>query len=295
MPGVLIVSLWTGLALTFLILVVLVVTGLAGWRALDKRAEARVMAALHAVQPETPPVFDMAMVEDLPEPAQRYFRFTIAPGTPLYTVVDIEMEGRLSLGTADAPNWMEMTARQVLGAPDGFLWQPSTSFGGLSMSGSDAALRGTSWTRFWLLGLFPVVRAGGNDDHARAAFGRYVGEALFWTPAALLPRDGIVWESLGENSARMVLTAYGMEQPVEVHVDARGAPTRIVFPRWSDANPQKQFQIQPFGGDLSEYRTFEGFTLPTVVNAGNFYGTDDYFPFFQVRVTSVSFPPASRS
>ncbi|MEQ9338913.1 MAG: hypothetical protein RIF45_05125 [Hyphomicrobiales bacterium] len=278
-----------------LVIVAAVAAGLAVWRALDKRAEAGVIAALYADQPANPPLFDEAMLDGLPEPAQRYFRFTIAPGTPLYTVANIEMEGRLSLGTADNPNWMPMTARQVLGAPDGFLWQPSTSAGGFSMSGSDAALRGTSWTRFWLLGLFPVVRAGGNDDHARAAFGRCVGEALFWTSAALLPGDGVVWEPLGDNSARVTLSAYGMEQPVEVHVDARGAPTRIVFPRWSDANTQKQFQIQPFGGDLSEFQTFEGFTVPTVVHAGNFYGTDDYFPFFQVRVTSMTFPQAGRS
>lgn len=276
-----------------LIMVAMVVLAL--WRLSDVRAENRVMAALHALQPTSPQTFNEAMLVGLPEPAQRYFRFAIAPGTPLYTVANIEMEGRLSLGTADNPNWMAMTARQVLGVPDGFLWQPSTSAGGLSMSGSDAALRGTSWTRFWLLGLLPVVRAGGDSDHARGAFGRYVGEALFWTPAALLPRDCIVWEPLGNNSARMVLTAYGMEQPVEVHVDDRGAPTRIVFPRWSDANPQKQFQIQPFGGDLSDYRTFEGFTVPTVVHAGNFYGTADYFPFYQVRVTSVTYPQSAKS
>lgn len=277
------------------VLIMVAMAVLALWRLSDVRAENRVMAALHALQPTSPQTFNEAMLVGLPEPAQRYFRFAIAPGTPLYTVANIEMEGRLSLGTADNPNWMAMTAHQVLGAPDGFLWQPSTSAGGLSMSGSDAALRGTSWTRFWLLGLLPVVRAGGDSDHARAAFGRYIGEALFWTPAALLPRDGIVWEPLGNNSARMVLTAYGMEQPVEVHVDDRGAPTRIVFPRWSDANPQKQFQIQPFGGDLSEYRTFEGFTVPTVVHAGNFYGTADYFPFYQVRVTSVIYPQSAKS
>lgn len=277
------------------VLIMVAMAVLALWRLSDVRAENRVMAALHASQTTSPQTFNETMLVGLPEPAQRYFRFAIAPGTPLYTVANIEMEGRLSLGTADNPNWMAMTAHQVLGAPDGFLWQPSTSAGGLSTSGSDAALRGTSWTRFWLLGLLPVVRAGGDSDHARAAFGRYAGEALFWTPAALLPRDGIVWEPLGNNSAQVTLTAYGMEQSVEMHVDDRGAPTRIVFPRWSDANPQKQFQIQPFGGDLSEYRTFEGFTVPTVVHAGNYYGTSDYFPFFQVRLTSVTYPQSAKS
>lgn len=272
-----------------------VVAALGAWRFMDKRAERAVAAALHDTQPANPPLFDAAMLDGLPEPAQRYFRFAIAPGTPLFTVADITMEGRLSLGSADNPNWMPMTARQVLGAPDGFLWQPRTSFVGLSMRGSDAALRGTSWTRFWLAGLLPVVRAGDNADYARSAFGRYVGEAMFWTPAALLPGEGVAWEPLGDDSAQVTLSAFGMKQSVELHVDARGAPTRIIFPRWSDANLQKQFQIQPFGGDLSEYRTFEGFTVPTVVHAGNFYGTADYFPFYQVRVTSVTYPQPAKS
>lgn len=276
-------------------LIVVVVATLALWRLRDVRADAQVMAALHALQPVSPLIFNKEMLEGLPEPAQRYFRFAIAPGTPLYTVADIEMDGRLSLGTADNPNWMEMTASQVLGAPNGFLWQPKLSVGGLPMMGSDAALHGTSWTRFWLAGLLPVARAGGSADHARSAFGRYVGEAVFWTPAALLPGEGVRWEPLGENSARVTQTAFGMEQSVELHVDARGAPTHIIFPRWSDANPQKQFQIQPFGGDLWEFQTFEGFTVPTVVHAGNFYGTEDYFPFYQVRVTSVTYFQSAKS
>lgn len=270
-------------------LIFVVFTALVVWRWLDRCADSRVMAALYASQPEDPPLFDEAMIEGLPEPTQRYFRFTISPGTPLCTVADITMEGRLSLGTADKPNWMEMTASQVLGAPDGFIWRPRASVSGVGMAGSDAALRGASWTRFWLAGLLPIVRAGGNADHARAAYGRYVAEALFWTPAALLPGEGIRWERLGENSAQVTLAAFGMEQSVEMHVDDRGALTHIVFPRWSDANAQKQFQVQPFGGDLSEFRTFEGFTVPTVVHAGNFYGTPGYFPFYQVRVTSMRF------
>lgn len=277
------------------VLIMVAVAVLALWRRLDRRADNSVMAALHASQPTSPQTFSEAMLVGLPEPARRYFRFTIAPGTPLYTVANIEMDGRLSLGTADNPNWMAMNAHQVLGAPDGFLWQPRLSVGGLPMMGSDAALRGTSWTRFWLAGLLPVVRAGGNADHARSAFGRYVGEAAFWTPAALLPGEGVAWEPLGEDSAQVTLSAFGMKQSVELHVDARGAPTRIVFPRWSDANPQKQFQTQPFGGDLSEFETFDGFTVPTVVHAGNFYGMPDYFPFFQVRVTSVTYPQSAKS
>ncbi|MCO4321102.1 DUF6544 family protein [Aliidiomarina quisquiliarum] len=45
------------------------------------------------------------MVNDLPEPAQRFFNFAIAPGTPLYTVAEIDMEGQFSLGSQEKPNY----------------------------------------------------------------------------------------------------------------------------------------------------------------------------------------------
>jgi hypothetical protein len=37
--------------------------------------------------------FDPAMVAGLPEPAQRFFKFAIAPGTPLLPVAEIDMGG----------------------------------------------------------------------------------------------------------------------------------------------------------------------------------------------------------
>ncbi len=230
------------------------------------------------------------MVANLPDPARRYFSFTITPGTPLYAVAEIEMTGRFSLGTKESPNYMAMRAHQVLAAPEGFVWSMSARNGLMRISGSDAAADGVSWTRFWLMGLVPVARISGTVDHRRSAFGRYVAEAVFWTPAALLPRPGVVWEDLDENTARVTVTHDGMQQSVDVTVDTDGRPVTVVFSRWSDANPEKTFKIQPFGGILSEFRDFDGFRLPTHVEAGNQFGTDAYFPFFIADVTEITFP-----
>lgn len=82
---------------------------------------------------------------------------------------------------------MAMTAHPALAAPGGFVWSMSAKNGLMPVSGSDAAADGESWTRFWLMNLIPVARISGTDDHRRSAFGRYVAEAAFWTPAALLP------------------------------------------------------------------------------------------------------------
>lgn len=272
-----------------LVILVLILAALAGlwiWRLADHRADRAEWARLAATQPRNPARFDPAMVAGLPEPARRFFAFAIEPGAPLFTVAELEMTGQFSLGTKQEPAYLPMQARQILAAPEGFLWTMSAANGLMRVSGSDSG----SWTRFWLLGLGPVARSGGTADHARSAFGRYAAESVFWTPAALLPGPNVRWEPVDENTARVTISHGGMEQPVDVTVNAEGRPLKVEMPRWTNANPEREFRLQPFGGYLAEFRQFGGYRLPTHVEAGNFFGTDDYFPFFIADITGIAFP-----
>ncbi len=131
----------------------------------------------------------------------------------------------------------------------------------MRFSGSDGFDGDTSWVRFWFLRTIPIVRAGGSTDHVRAAFGRVVAEAVFWAPAALLPKDTVSWEAVGADVARATVNYNGMVQTVNVTVADDGRPTMVVIPRWSDANPEKTYRLQPFGGFLSEFREFDGYRL----------------------------------
>ena len=270
-------------------LVLLLGAGLAAfavWRQMDHQADRAEMDRLISYQPDDPPRFSAAMVAGLPEPARRFFTFAIAEGTPLYTVARLEMTGRFGMGNKAAPRYMAMRATQVLAAPHGFVWAMSAGESAMRMSGSDSG----RWTRFWLFGVVPVARFGGTQDHRRASFGRYVAEAVFWTPAAVLPGPQVTWEPVSENVARMTLRHEGLEQAVEITVRETGALHHVAFMRWSDANPEKVHRLQPFGGYLSEFRSVGGFRLPTHVEAGNQFGTEAYFPFFVADVSEIAFP-----
>jgi hypothetical protein len=131
---------------------------------------------------------------------------------------------------------------------------------------------------------------GGDPDHTRSAFGRYVAEAVFWTPAAVLPGAGVAWEKVDTDCARLTVRHQGLVQSVDVTVAPNGQPEQVRFDRWSNANLEKQYRLQPFGGYLSKFQSFSGFRLPTHVEAGNHFGSDDYFPFFVADVTDVDFP-----
>lgn len=274
------------------LLVVLLVVAAGGLFALwlrrqwDHRADLLAMERLAATQPLHPEHFEVAMVDGLPEPARRYFLYTITPGVPLHTVVRLTMVGWFGMGGKAKPNYLRMAATQVLAPFDGFVWKMAAGRGLMRVSGSDTE----RWTRFWLGEILPVARAGGNSDHALSAFGRYVAESVFWSPAALLPGPGVRWDLVDENTARVTVRNSGLEQAVDVTVSKSGQPTQVSFFRWSDANPEKTHRFQPFGGYLSEFRDFGGFCLPTRVEAGNFFGTDDYFPFFLADITDLTFP-----
>lgn len=274
-------------ALVLIGAVVVLLAAMAAWRMADNRADLTVWRRLASKQPTSPATFNLSMLDGLPDPAQRFFRFAIEPGAALRTVAEISMQGVFSLGNKARPNYQPMQAEQILASPHGFVWRVRV---GRLFTGSDAAEEGDSWSRFWALGVAPVGRAGNNADHARAAFGRYVAEAVFWTPAALLPGEQVRWQAIDDSTARASVTHKGMEQAVDVTVGEDGRPVQVIFQRWSNANPDKVYQPQPFGGYLSDFRMFEGFRLPTRVEAGNFFGTDDYFAFFKVTVTAVTFP-----
>jgi hypothetical protein len=281
-----------GKAVMKIIIIVFALIGLAllslwGLTLMDRRADRVEWDRLAALQPEDPALFDPAMVADLPEPARRYFAYTIEPGTPLLPVAVIEMTGEFSLGTKDDPRYQPMEARQILAAPEGFVWAMRTREG-MPISGSDSA----SWTRFRIFGLIPVGRLGGDPDHTRSAYGRYVAEATIWAPAALMPGPDVTWSAVDDDTARVTIAHGELEQAVDVTVDEEGRPTEVSFQRWSDANPEKVHRLQPFGAVMSDFRDVGGYRLPFRVEAGNMFGTDAYFPFFLADVTEISFPGA---
>lgn len=278
---------------TWLIAVLLLLAAAAGgltvWRLLDRKADNHAWAELVTLAANDGAAFDPTMVADLPDPAQRYFLYTIEPGTPIRTAVELRMTGQLGFGGKDTPNYQAMHAHQILSPPHGLIWKLNAG----TISGSDGATAETSWTRFWLFKLVPVVRAGG-PDHRRSAFGRIVAEGAFWAPAALLPSKYVRWEEVDADTARAVVTFGEFQQAVDVTVTAEGQPTKVIIQRWSNENLEKVFREQPFGGYLSAFETFEGYRLPTQVEGGNLIGTPAYFPFFKANIIDVRFPIESQ-
>jgi hypothetical protein len=224
-------------------------------------------------------VFGESELQGLPAPVQRYLRAGIAPATPLATAARLRMRGQLKLG-----RWMPFRARQVLAPRSGFRW--SARAGGV-LTGFDRYADGLGEMRWRLLGLLPVMRAGGPDV-TRSAAGRAAAEA-FWLPTTLLPRFGVQWQALDD---RNLVARYGIDA-VEIEaryrIDADGHLLSMVFDRWGDPWRTGTWGQYPFGGEVTASGTFDGLTIPSAGRFGWFYGTDRWSDgeFFRYEITKL--------
>lgn len=273
------------------LLVVAVLAACAGaaayvsYRLAMRQAEAAFAAIAGQARPAAQR-FDDTLIDGLPEIARRYFRHAIAPGTPLSTTVQLEMSGTFRLGSKAKHTSYPMTARQVLAPPGAFVWIAAMGAGLMRIDGSDGLFDGRVWTRFWVDGLLPAASLRDTSDLMRSGLARPAMEAI-WAPASLLPAHGVVWTQTGPDTARLAFPT-GVE-PVDITLDADGRVTEVVTMRWSDANPEHIFRLQPFGGTMTAERRFGGFTIPVAVSIGNHYGTPDYLPFFEAEITGARF------
>lgn len=233
--------------------------------------------------PPTSGVFDRTTIAHLPEAAQRYLGHAIAPGTSLASAVRLEMRGEIKLKA----RWIPFEADQVLRWDRGFIWRAKTRMGALTIKGTDRFIDGQGAMRWKLLGLFPVMSAGGPDI-SRSAAGRFQAESM-WLPSALLSAR---WSQQDATHLQVVVpTRGGNEGQLTLNIDRRGRLLETSMTRWGnpDGGP---FREVPFGAVCEDEATFGGYTIPTKLRVGWHFGTERFEPdgeFWRANITSVTY------
>ena len=137
--------------------------------------------------------------------------------------------------------------------------------------------------RVALLGLLPMLNAS-NPDIAKSAAGRLLGESC-WLPAAFLPQYGAVWQEVDSLHAEVTLTVDDLTATLTLTIDEEGRLKGVVLPRWRD--DIKEFV--PFGVAIEEEQAFGGYTIPSRLRGGWWYGTERYSEFVQFTIEQAAF------
>lgn len=172
------------------------------WANGTQQLRSRLQASRMPIKPQ---VVDFRELEGLPAPVQRYFRKVLQEGQPLVAGVHVQHQGTFNMGeTTD--QWKPFTSdQQVITRRPGFDWNGTVRMmPGLTVRVHDAYVAGEGLLQAALLGLFPVANLVGTHEVAEGELMRFLAEAA-WYPTALLPSQGIRWESVDADSARATL------------------------------------------------------------------------------------------
>ena len=229
-----------------------------------------------------PGVFDPTDIGDLPEAARRWLTHAIPAGTPLSRSVQLTMHGRIRIG-----KWRSFTATQIIKPADGYIWAATTHVAGLPITGYDRYSDGSGQMRWRLAGTIPMVSAARPRRHAQRR--RPAGLRNRGRPDRLPSRDtgppattsdtAVATSHIGDHLQQVML---------RVHPD--GSLRDVMLQRWG--NPAgSPFALYPFGVTVEEEAVLDGVTIPSVIRAGWFWGTDrqDEGEFFRATITDAVF------
>jgi hypothetical protein len=177
-----------------------------------------------------------------------------------------------------------MQAKQII-SEQGFVWKAAIGRSLFQMVGADYYANKSGRTRFsW--GLIGLVNAH-SSDIARSSLGRLAGE-LVLLPSALLPQRGVTWKAIDQKAIEASLNIDGAVTLTLV-IDTDSKLVKLFLPRWGNQTEDGSYTYIPFGGEYQEERTFGGFTIPSQISAGWWFGTARYLEFFRATITQAEF------
>jgi len=223
----------------------------------------------------------------LPLAARRYLEHAIAPATPLAAAVRLRMRGEIRLR-----QWLPFRAEEVIAWGRGMIWRASVRMHGLPLRGADQWLGGEgregAGTMHWrLFGIVPVIRAAGADI-TRSAAGR-VNSEVIWLPSALVSMPARWSEADGILHARF--TAHGEPADLALAIAPDVRLQSLALERWGNPNGAGWRGVS-FGATFEAERTFGGYTVPSRLRAGWYFGSERFAAegeFFRAELTAAEF------
>jgi hypothetical protein len=216
-----------------------------------------VAALLARATPTRELVVTEGMLQDLPEPVQRYLTYTGIVGKPFVGTVRLEQEGAMHPSAEGA--WMALEAEEHYTVePPGFVWDATMRKGILPIArGRDMYAEGEGNMLIRALSLFTVVDARGPEMD-QGSMMRYLSE-MIWFPTAFLS-DNIVWEAVDDDSARVTLTDGGRSVSATMYFDEEGRFRDFVAQRYRTV--EGGYDLETWSTPAYEYGELAGLKLP---------------------------------
>ena len=222
-------------------------------------------------------------IKHLPEPVQRYLKYTQIIGKEKINTVRLKQGGYFRM--KENQKWMPIEAEQYFNIESiEFIWVAKAKFAPLlSIYAKDEFIDGKGNLLVKLLGLIQVVDAKGYEvDHGEIM--RFLAECI-WFPSAFL-NDYIKWEAIDDSSAKATINYKGTTASAIFHFNEKGEVTKITAKRYREAN--RKFVLEDWEGHIIEYKMFNSIIIPNKVNIIWKLDTGD-FCYDKVEIVGIEY------
>ena len=245
-----------------------------------KREVADMFAGVNDTAPE---VVTEADLEALPEPVQRYLRYTGVVGMERIRAVRLRQQGSMRIKVGGP--WLALKAVQYYTTdPPAFLWRGSVKpMPLLWVTARDRYREGRGNMVIRLLSLFKIAdtRAPELDQGTLL---RYLSEGI-WFPTVYL-EDYIQWEAIDSVSARATMSFGGVTASAVFYFNELGQLTNLVAERYMEENGE--YRLETWATPIEEYGELNGIMIPVSGRAVWYLESGD-FPYIQVDITDIEY------
>jgi len=229
--------------------------------AFTKRVKEKAKGLFRDEKEIIPEVVTDEDIKGLPEPVQRYLKYTQIIGKERIKTVRLKQGGYFRM--KEDQKWMPIKAEQYFNVDSvEFIWMAKVRVAPfISIYAKDEFIEGKGNLVVELLGLIKVADAKGYEvDHGEIL--RFLAECI-WFPSAFL-NDYIRWEAIDNSSAKATIGHKGITASAIFHFNEKGEVTKITAKRYREANGE--FALEDWEGQIVEYKEFNGVIIPNKAN-----------------------------
>lgn len=251
----------------------------------ERRIDGEIDDLLAAGAASEPRVVTDADLINLPEPVQRWLRWSGVVGKPIPATVRLRQKSELRVGDF---GWLDFTAEEYYSTePPAFLWTANVGMApGISVIGKDSYIDGRGAVEMRLLGVIPVASDDGPAmDEADLL--RYLNEIMWFSAGALSPY--IAWEPIDGTSARATIIYGGVTGKATFVFDEQGRPANM----FADRFDREYGAVVQWSTPLTGYSEFEGIRVPTE-GEGVYARQDGDYAYIRLTITDVDYDVPKR-
>ncbi|MCP4225362.1 MAG: hypothetical protein GY773_18660 [Actinomycetia bacterium] len=231
------------------------------------------------------PVYDAAVVSELPKPVQRYFDYTFVESHKPIEFVELTMEGEFRRPLTDgfSPTTAEQTV--AVGVPGLMFSARTTMVPGIWARAYDFYSEGQMEMKAKVMSTLTVVDESETPELNQTSLRRWLLESPTY-PAALLPGGPVHWEPIDETHARAIVVADGLEASLVATFRPDGSLESFAAEEDGDlTTPYHGSGEHVLRGD---YRLVDGMMIPHSFTISRATG-GERFPFWIGQVETISY------